>query len=260
MAATYTLRSGASASARTWDSNADSIAYFPALNSTTLVVTLDAASQALSQSDTEVQKCTAIVVTTTGAAYTLSAAPTIPNGFDGQVITLVNASANPFIIQDGNTLSNTNLNFTGASITLGSFQSVQLIFNTEIGNWASISLNRRSIELTLSTASVSVSLTAAESIADTLLRTGAPAGAVADTTATGPQIITALGSVDTAGGHWRRVRVVNTTGQVITYTANATGVTVNGTATIANNAWRDFDLNVASATTVTYTNAGGGTV
>jgi len=135
MAATYTLTSAAAANARTGNSDANSTQYFPALNNTKLAVTLDAVGQALSQSQAEVQKATVIVITTTSGALTLTAAPTIPNGYDGQEITVLNASANAVTVQDQGTLASSNLRLTAATVVIGVRNSIRLVYSSDVGDW-----------------------------------------------------------------------------------------------------------------------------
>ena len=109
-------------------------------------------------------------------------------------------------------------------------------------------------------ASTAVTLTAAQIVQGIINQTGSPAGAVTDTTDTATAIIGAHGSLIPLDGSFSRtIQLINTTGQAITV-AGGTGVTVSGTATIATGAYRYFLLNVASASTVTLTNIGGGTL
>lgn len=117
--------------------------------------------------------------------------------------------------------------------------------------------------VTVNSALTAVNVTAAMLVQGGLiLRTGAPGGAVADTWDTAVNIIQAMGGpnlVPTDGSYSEPVRVLNSTGQTITVTTN-TGLTLTGTMTIANGAWRDFKITPTSATTLTVLNAGGGTV
>lgn len=117
--------------------------------------------------------------------------------------------------------------------------------------------------VTVNSALTAVSITAAQMVGfGLILRTGAPAGAVTDTLDTAVNIIAAMGGpslVPLDGSYSEPMRVLNSTGQTITITTN-TGLTLTGTMTIANGAWRDFKLTPTSATAVTVLNAGGGTV
>ena len=93
-------------------------------------------------------------------------------------------------------------------------------------------------------------------------RSGAPGGAVTDTTDTAANIIAALGNPPTvpqAGQFTKVVRWTNATGQTITV-AGGTGVTTSGTMTVATGAWRDFALQVTAVGAILLTNVGGGTM
>lgn len=109
-----------------------------------------------------------------------------------------------------------------------------------------------------------VTATAAAVCGGILNRTGAPGGAVVETTPTAALIITRLQalqcSVPFDGTYQFRFRYINNAmGQTTTWTAGS-GVTVTGTATIATNAWRDFLVTIDSASSVTFTNIGGGSL
>lgn len=88
--------------------------------------------------------------------------------------------------------------------------------------------------------------------------TGAQSGGVAATTPIATAWIAALPSNVAGQAYVLRVLNIGST-QTITFTGG-TGVTVNGTATIANNTWRDFLITVATATTITAQDIGGGSI
>ncbi len=93
-----------------------------------------------------------------------------------------------------------------------------------------------------------------------IFRTGSAGGGVADTTDTAVNILTAFGNTVPVNGTFQKiVRWLNATGQTITV-GGGTGVTVSGTATVSDGSYRDFLLTVTSATAITLTNIGGGTV
>jgi hypothetical protein len=109
-----------------------------------------------------------------------------------------------------------------------------------------------------------VTATAAAVARGILNRTGAPGGAVTETTPTATLIIQALQALGCVvpfdGSYQFRFRYINNSlGQTTTWTAGS-GVTVTGTATIATNAWRDFLVTVDSSSAVTFTNIGGGSL
>ena len=114
---------------------------------------------------------------------------------------------------------------------------------------------------TLSSSSQTVTALAAQIAGGILNRTGSPGGAVTETTPTAAQIIAALPSTIALDGTYQfKFRYINNNlGQTTTWTAGS-GVTVTGTATIATNAYRDFLVTVDSASAVTFTNLGGGSL
>ena len=125
---------------------------------------------------------------------------------------------------------------------------------------------------TYSTSDGGTTVSGANIVKGIWIRTAA-SGAVTETTDTAANIVAACsgalqgGNIPRGGnvpiGWATVVRVVNQgSGQTITWTAGS-GVTVIGTATIANNAWRDFLMTVngvGANAAVTFLNIGGGTV
>ncbi len=72
-------------------------------------------------------------------AITMTSAPTISNGIDGQEIILYNGAANNITLQDQGTLAGSNLRLVAPSVTLGPRNSVRLMFLTTIvGDWVQI--------------------------------------------------------------------------------------------------------------------------
>lgn len=116
----------------------------------------------------------------------------------------------------------------------------------------------------VASSSQTVTATAAAVCAGILNRTGSPGGGVTETTPSATQIITqlqALGCVVPLDSSYQFVfRYINNgLGQTVTWTGG-TGVTVTGTATIATNSWRDLLVTIDSASAVTFTNIGGGSL
>lgn len=93
-------------------------------------------------------------------------------------------------------------------------------------------------------------LTAAQSIQSIITMT--PGASRAVTTATGPEIIAELGEYRV--GSCFEVTIVNLAGAThpIVFTANATGVTVTGSGTVAAASTATFIGRVASSSTVVY--------
>lgn len=119
---------------------------------------------------------------------------------------------------------------------------------------------QESIQTTDATATA-FTLTAAKVVGSrnvTLKMTGISANG-ALTTPTGPAIIAAIPNAYV--GQTYKLRIINNGGAFTwTFTANATGVTLVGTAhTIPQNTWREYEVKVATSSTVTFECIGTGT-
>lgn len=75
------------------------------------------------------------------APLTLSAAPTIPNGVDGQVVTLVNTAASAITVQDQGTLANSNLRLGATTRALGTRDTLTLLYVAALGDWVEIAFD-----------------------------------------------------------------------------------------------------------------------
>jgi len=72
----------------------------------------------------------------TGGSITLTSAPTIANGENGQEVELISvSSAQNIVLQDQGTLASSNLRMVAAATTLGPRDSVKLRYNATIGDW-----------------------------------------------------------------------------------------------------------------------------
>lgn len=88
--------------------------------------------------------------------------------------------------------------------------------------------------------------------------TGTQTGAATVTTPTAVLWIAAIPNLILGNSYI--LRVINSSSGAFTITvAGGTGVTVNGTATVAQNTWREFIVNFPTATTVTMQSIGTGT-
>jgi hypothetical protein len=104
----------------------------------------------------------------------------------------------------------------------------------------------------LAATDAATALTAAQSVNSIVTMT--PTAGRAVTTASGPDIIAELGNGEYRVGSSFEVTVVNLAGatHAITFTANATGVTVTGLATVAANTSATFVGRVATSSTVIF--------
>lgn len=83
--------------------------------------------------------CVVRLNNTSGSSKTLTSAPTITDGQDGETITIFNGSANDVVISDQGTLPSSNLRLVTATITLSTRDSVQLMYSSTVGDWIQIS-------------------------------------------------------------------------------------------------------------------------
>ena len=69
------------------------------------------------------------------AVYTLTSAPTIADGTDGQVCVIVNTGTNAITLQDQDTLALSNLQLVAGTITIPAKGQLTLQFNAALGDW-----------------------------------------------------------------------------------------------------------------------------
>lgn len=81
-------------------------------------------------------------------------------------------------------------------------------------------------------------------------------GAANLTTRTAAQMIADAGNVQTNDSY--ALRIINTSGGTTTLVAGS-GVTITGTATMATNTWREYNVTFTGASTMTFQNVGAGT-
>lgn len=185
------------------------------------------------------------------------------NAYGSLVITVINSGANNLAVFPSGT-DTINGGAAGASF-IQAPGTVITYFQSGAGQWTAAGIDDSPVQQAYNTNATTgaIALSAANVTGATvevvLALTGAQSGGVAATTPTGPAWIAAIQNAQAGDTYVLRVLNVGTT-QTITFTANATGVTVTGTATIANNTWREFLITVATATTITAQNIGGGNV
>lgn len=80
-----------------------------------------------------------IRVVGTGGVTTLTATPTIADGFDGQLVLLRGMSdANAVVVQDVSSLAGSNVDLGGANRTLGAGDYLLLCFNETTSLWEEV--------------------------------------------------------------------------------------------------------------------------
>lgn len=76
---------------------------------------------------------------TSDASYTLTSAPTIADGQNGQIVTILNVdTADTITLQDQGTLGSSNLRLEATTVAIAPRQSIQLMYNTTVGDWVQI--------------------------------------------------------------------------------------------------------------------------
>lgn len=97
-------------------------------------------------------------------------------------------------------------------------------------------------------------------VENVLVMTGTLTGGATATTDTAANIIAAIPQAQRYVGFTYKLRVINQSSGAFSWTvAGGTGVTVNGTKTIAQATWREFMVSIATATTITMQSIGTGT-
>lgn len=66
---------------------------------------------------------------------TATTTPILPDGLDGQRLTLLNVGAQTITISDQGTMAASNLRLTAATVAIAARQSVNLMFSATIGDW-----------------------------------------------------------------------------------------------------------------------------
>jgi hypothetical protein len=79
-----------------------------------------------------------VVQVSTGSNITSTAAPTIADGVDGQMLTIINVGSFNYVISDQGTLASSNLRLTATTVTLAPRQSVELMYNATVGDWVQV--------------------------------------------------------------------------------------------------------------------------
>lgn len=70
---------------------------------------------------------------------TLTSAPTIADGYNGQMLTILNVdSADTITFQDQGTLASSNLRLTATTVGLAPRQSMQLMYSATVGDWVQV--------------------------------------------------------------------------------------------------------------------------
>lgn len=80
-----------------------------------------------------------IVQLTANGSYTLTSAPTIANGQDGQILTILNVdSADTITLQDQGTLASSNLRLSATTVAIAPRCSLRLMYSSTVGDWVQI--------------------------------------------------------------------------------------------------------------------------
>jgi hypothetical protein len=101
-----------------------------------------AATQSITAAGNTITPTSALypIANTTGGSLTLTSAPTMPNGTDGERVMLLNVGAQNIVLQDQGTLAGSNLRCTAATITLTPRDSVEFTYSATVGDWVQTSV------------------------------------------------------------------------------------------------------------------------
>lgn len=75
---------------------------------------------------------------TAASPITSTAAPTIADGVDGQLVTIINTGTNAITLSDQGTLASSNLRLTAGTVAIASRQSIRLMYSTATGDWVQV--------------------------------------------------------------------------------------------------------------------------
>ncbi len=79
-----------------------------------------------------------IDITVSGGPFTMTSAPTVVDGVDGQELTIINVNGNAITLSDQGTLANSNLRLTAATIALSARDSLKLRYSSTVGDWVQV--------------------------------------------------------------------------------------------------------------------------
>lgn len=101
------------------------------------VILTPASAQAITAVGNSITISGPVIQLTANASYTLTSAPTIANGTDGQIIIIrnVDSGADVITIQDQGTLANSNLRLGATTRALGPRDSICLQYSSTVGDW-----------------------------------------------------------------------------------------------------------------------------
>ena len=95
-------------------------------------------AQAINAVGTAIAPTAGIHEFTSNGNYTLTVAPTIADGVDGQLLLLVNVGTNTITIQDQGTLASSNLRLTATTVAIGPRDSIYLYYSGDVGDWVQV--------------------------------------------------------------------------------------------------------------------------
>ena len=102
-----------------------------------LIMTPSTAQNITAISDAILANASVVLINAGGP--TLTSTPTIADGTDGQIVTLINVSTlNGMTLQDQKSVAGTNLRLSAAQIVLSPYDTITLVFSSTIGDWVQI--------------------------------------------------------------------------------------------------------------------------
>lgn len=81
---------------------------------------------------------TVLANNTSGSSKTLSSTPMVTDGVDGQLLTILNVGADNIVVSDQGTVADSGLRLGAATRTLGTRDSLTLMYSVDIGDWVEV--------------------------------------------------------------------------------------------------------------------------
>jgi hypothetical protein len=103
------------------------------------LVATPSVAQNITAANTALLANASVIQLTANNSYTLTAAPTIADGQDGQILIIVNVdTVDTITLQDQGTLAGSNLRLAANTIPLGPCDSIILLYSATVGDWVQV--------------------------------------------------------------------------------------------------------------------------
>ncbi len=93
------------------------------------------ATQTISAVGNQIQASSGFVKVTAASAFSLNSTPTIPDGVDGQMVTIINVGAGAITVSDQGTVALSGLRLTATTFAMATRDNITLVYDATIGDW-----------------------------------------------------------------------------------------------------------------------------